>query len=64
MMTEKDLTVRELYEMLEPLLDDYGDLKINISYDSGLVATSIKNIPPTIDLQPMKEDSRILFEGY
>jgi len=63
-MTEKDVTVRELYELLEPLLDEYGDLEVVVSYDSGLVVTPIKNKLPMVDLQPMKKYSKVKFEGY
>ena len=64
-MTEKkDLTVKELYELLEPLLEDYGNLEVVVSYDSGLVATSIKNKLPIVNLQPMSEYSSVRFEGY
>ena len=62
-MTEKDLTVRELYEMLEPL-HEYGDLEVLVSYDSGLVSTSIKNKPPLFVEQPMRKYCKIKFEGY
>ena len=41
-----DLTVRQLYELLEPLLDEYGDLEVRVSYDSDVVATPIKNKLP------------------
>ena len=40
-MTEKGLTVKELYDSLESLIDEYGDLEVRISYDGGLVATDI-----------------------
>lgn len=63
-MTEKDLTVKELYELLEPLLEDFGDLEVVVSYDSGLVVTPIKNKLPMVDLQPMRKYSRVKFEGY
>ena len=63
-MTEKDLTARELYELLEPLLDEYGDLEVVVSYDSGLVVTPIKDKLPMVDLQPMRKYSRVRFEGY
>jgi len=59
-----DLTVRELYEMLEPLLEDYGDLEVLVSYDSGIVATSIQNKPPIVNIQPMRKYSKIIFKGY
>ena len=59
-----DLTVRQLYELLEPLLDENGDLEVRVSYDSGLVATSIKNKSPTVHLAPMKEYSYVKLEGY
>ena len=63
-MTEKGLTVKELYDLLEPLLDEYGDLEVRVSYDSGLVATDIKHKQPKIVIQPMRKYSCILFEGY
>ena len=64
-MTEKrDLTVKELYDLLEPLLDEYGDLEVVVSYDSGLVVTPIKNKIPMVDLQPMRKYSKVKFEGY
>ena len=63
-MTEKDLTVKELYELLEPLIEEYGDLEVMVSYDSGLVGTSIKNKLPMVDLQPMRKYSKVIFEGY
>lgn len=63
-MTEKGLTVKELYDLLEPLIDEYGDLEVRVSYDSGLVATDIKHKAPQIVLQPMREYSYIKFEGY
>ena len=63
-MTEKGLTVKELYDLLEPLLDEYGDLEVRVSYDSGLVATDIKHKLPEIVLQPMREYSYVKFEGY
>ena len=63
-MTEKDLTVRELYDLLEPLLDEYGDLEVRVSYDSGYVATEIKNKLPQIVLKPMKKYSYVKLEGY
>lgn len=63
-MTEKDLTVRELHGLLEPLLDEYGDLEVVVSYDSGLVVTPIKNKLPRVVLQPMKKYSKIRLEGY
>lgn len=64
-MTEKrDLTVQELYDLLEPLLEGYGDLEVIVSYDNGLVATSIKNKLPIVKLQPMREHSKVKFEGY
>ena len=64
-MTEKrDLTVRELYDLLEPLLDKYGDLEVVVSYDSGLVVTPIQNKLPMVDLQPMRKYSKVRFEGY
>ena len=58
------MTVKELYEALEPLLDEYGDLEVLVSYDSGCVATSIRNKPPTVVLKPMREYSNVRFEGY
>lgn len=63
-MAKKDLTVRELYDLLEPLLDEYGDLEVVVGYDSGLVVTSIQNKLPMVDLQPMRKYSKVRFEGY
>ena len=64
MTGKKDLTVKELYDLLEPLLDEYGDLEVVVSYDSGLVVTPIKNKLPMVDLQPMRKYSKVRFEGY
>ena len=64
MTGKKDLTVKELYDLLEPLVDEYGDLEVVVSYDGGLVVTSIKNKRPIVDLQPMRKYSRVRFEGY
>ena len=58
-MTEKDMTVKDLYEALEPLLIEYGDLEVRVSYDSGYVATNIKNKTPQLVLQPMRKYSYI-----
>ena len=63
-MTEKGLTVKELYDLLEALIDEYGDLEVRVAYDSGLVATDIKHKDPQIVVQPMREYSYIKFEGY
>lgn len=63
-MTEKGLTVKELYDLLEPLLEEYGDLEVRITYDSGLVATDIKHKEPQIVLKPMREYSFVKFEGW
>lgn len=63
-MTEKGLTVKELYDLLEPLIDEYGDLEVRVSYDSGLVATDIKHKTPKVVLQPMRDYSYVIFEGY
>ena len=60
----KGLTVKELYDLLEPLLDEYGDLEVVVSYDSGVVVTPIKNKRPMVDLQPMRKYSKVRFEGY
>ena len=58
------MTVKELYDCLEPLLNEYGDLKVLVSYDSGLVATSIKKKLPKLNTQPMREYSNVILEGY
>lgn len=63
-MTEKGLSVKELYDLLEPLIEEYGDLEVRVTYDSGLVATDIKHKDPQIVLQPMREYSYVKFEGY
>lgn len=59
-----DMTVKELYEILGEIVEDYGDLEVLISYDSGLVATTIKNKSPIFIEQPMSEYCKIRFEGY
>ena len=64
MTGKKDLAVKELYDLLEPLLDEYGDLEVVVSYDSGLVVTSIQNKLPMVDLQPMRKYSKVRLEGY
>lgn len=63
-MTEKGLTAKELYEFLEPIIDEYGDLEVRVSYDSGLVSTDIKHKKPKIVLKPMRDYSYVIFEGY
>lgn len=63
-MTEKGLTVKELYDSLESLINEYGDLEVRISYDSGLVATDIKHKKPKVVLKPMRDYSYVIFEGY
>ena len=63
-MTEKGLTVKELYDSLEPLIEEYGDLEVRVSYDSGLVATDIKHKKPKVVLKPMRDYSYVIFEGY
>ena len=63
-MSEKDMTVRDLYEALEPLLDEYGDLEVWVSYDSGVVATPIKNKLPQLIYPLRVEHPSIQFEGY
>ena len=59
-MTEKDLTVRELYEMLEPLIDELGECEVRIRYDSGVVTTPIRNRLPYFRI----ENRTLEFEGY
>ena len=54
----KDLTVRELYEMLEPLLDEYGEMEVVVSYDSGVVVTPIKDTLPHVRAKD------VVLEGY
>ena len=63
-MTEKDMTVKDLYESLKPLVEEYGDLEIRVSYDSGVVATGIKNKTPQLILQPITGYPFINLEGY
>ena len=63
-MTEKGLSVKELYDSLESLIDEYGDLEVRISYDSGLAATDIKHEKPRVVLKPMRDYSYVIFEGY
>lgn len=64
MMNEKDLTVKGLYELLKPLVKEYGDLEVFVSYDCKCAATSIRNKPPVIDIQPMRKYCKVVFEGY
>lgn len=46
-MTEKDLTVRELYDKLKDLIEKgCGDNEVRIRYDSDCVYTTI---PKTVD---------------
>lgn len=47
-VTSKNLTVRELYEMLEPLLDDFEEFEVRVSYDSDVVSTPIRNKLPLV----------------
>ena len=63
-MSKKGLTVKELYDLLEPLIDEYGDLEVRVSYDSGLVATDIMHKKPRVVLKPMRDYSYVIFEGY
>ena len=63
-MTEKDMTVKELYETLTPLISDYGDLEVRVSYDSSCAATPIKHINPRIVIKPIREYSYVIFEGF
>lgn len=62
-MTE-DLTVKELYDLLEPLLEEYGDLEVSVSYDAGCAATTLKQKLPLVHLEPMRKYSYVLLEGY
>ena len=59
-MTVKDLTVRELYELLEPLLEEHGERGVVVSYDSGVVMTPLKDKLPLLDII----NGRIILEGY
>ena len=63
-MTEKGLSVKELYELLGQLINEYGDLEVRVSYDSGCAATDIKHKEPKIVLKPMRDYSYVIFEGY
>lgn len=63
-MTGKGLTVKELYDLLEPLIEEYGDLEVRVSYDGGFVATDIKHKKPQVVLEPMREYSFVKFEGW
>ena len=60
----KDLTVKELHDLLEPLLEEYGDLEIRVRYDAGYAATPIKPVEPEVHEQPMREYSYVTLEGY
>ena len=61
-MTEKELTVRELYEMLEPLVDELGDATVTIRYDGGTTVTPIKNRLPFFRDDYIERT--LEFEGY
>lgn len=56
--------VKELYKMLESLIDEYGDVEVIVTYDGGYAATSIQHIQPKFVKAPMREYCRIKFEGY
>jgi len=66
--TKKDLTVRELYEMLEPLVDELGDCEVLVRYDGGTTLTPIRKQLPFRKIRMYgngaDEDTVIIFEGY
>ena len=46
-MTEKDLTVKEMYDLLGELIEKgYGDNEVRLSYDSDCAYTTI---PESVD---------------
>ena len=49
-MTEKDLTVKEMYDLLGELIEKgYKDNEVRLSYDSDCVYTTIpKSVDPII----------------
>ena len=62
-MIGKGLTVKELYDLIEPLLNEYGDLEVRVSYDSGFATTDLRHVKPEIILQPMRKYSYVKLEG-
>lgn len=67
-MTTHNLTIRELYEMLEPLVDELGDCEVQVRYDGGTTVTPIKNELPYVKHKrnaiPPAVDRVIILEGY
>jgi hypothetical protein len=66
-MTKKALTVRELYEMLEPLVDELGDVTVTVRYDGGTTVTPIKNRLPYLRINnhgTIYENRTLEFEEY
>ena len=58
------MTVKELYDELGKLVDEYGDLEVLVSYDTDFASTPIRKVPPEIRLKPMREYSKVIFKGY
>jgi len=54
------LTVKQLHDKLEPLLEEYGDLEVTVLYDDGFAGTTIADTEPAIRMEPMKEYSRVV----
>lgn len=64
-MTEKDLTVRELYDMLESLIEmGLGEVEVMVRYDGGTTITPIKNILPHLNHDPHSLKQTIELQGY
>ena len=64
-MTEKDLTVAELYEMLEPLIEmGLGGCELMVRYDGGTTVTPIKNILPRFRHELPSDKRTIELQGY
>lgn len=56
---KKYMTVEELYMALGPLVEEFGELEVRVSYDSGYVSTGIKR-----DVLPEIRPHSVRFEGY
>lgn len=64
----KDVTIRELYELIEPLVDDLGDCEVLVRYDGGTTFTPIKKVLPYLQEKmyglPPQPDKVVVLEGY
>ena len=58
------LTVKQLYDKLEPLLEKYGDLQVTVLYDDGFAGTTIADTEPVIQMEPMREYSRVVLNDF